>query len=514
LTVGWSNSISNSDGNGTTESLLRFYDVAGNTTGVLDQNIRTSQKTKSNNNTISTSYTEPIGNNKVLELNYRYTNRHTTSDRDAWNLSSNGKYDSINLAQTNYFENDFLAHRAGLNFRVQTAKYNFQLGGAVEFSELKNHAIRALDTSNTTVNQNFLNFFPTANFNYTFSRTKNLRIFYRGATDQPGISQLQNVPDISNPLQVTNGNPALKQQFNNNVNINYNTFNVTTFKFLSVNMNVSNALNKIVNSIDSLRPEQIKNFGIDSNVRGAQYIVPVNLNGAFNASSFITYGIPLKGKMKGGNINFNNNIIYNRDVSLLYQKENITKTFTVTQGAGVNLDIKQILNIGLNGSLSYNNVSYTARPEQNEKYYTQTYSVDVSYTFLKSLVLSSDFDYYVNTGRANGFNQSIPLWNASLAKQLFKKKNGELKFSVNDLMNQNQSITRTVIDNYIQDTRSMVLRRYFLLTFTYNLNRAGTGNQQRQQGGMQNMPRSIQRQMERQSTPSGTQMPRSGGQPE
>lgn len=496
LTVGWNNSISNSNGNGTTENPIRFYDKPGNIISVLNQNIRTAQKTRSASNAISASYTEPIGNDKLLEFNYAYTNRHTTSDRDAFNFN-NGKYDSINEAQTNYFENNFIAHRAGINFRVQTVKSSFQLGSALEFSGLNNHRILALHNRDTTVNQKFTNFFPTANFNYNFSRTKSLRVFYRGRTSQPGISQMQDVPDISNPLRVTNGNPGLKQEFTNNFNISYHTFNVTTFKFLSVNINLGNTLNKIVNSIDSLTEEQARAFHIDSAVKGSQYTVPVNMNGANNLSSFITFGIPLKGKLKGSNINFNNNITYNRDLSLLYKEENITSTFAVTQTAGVNLDIREKLNLGLNASLAYNKVSYSLRANLNDEYYTQTYSADISWFFLKSLVFATDFDYYVNTGRTNGFNQNVPLWNTSLALQLFRKKNGELKFSVNDLLNQNQSITRTVSDNYIQDARSMVLRRYFMLAFTYSLNRSGSN--QRQQGPVQNLPRSIQRQMERQT---------------
>ena len=85
------------------------------------------------------------------------------------------------------------------------------------------------------------------------------------------------------------------------------------------------------------------------------------------------------------------------------------------------------------------------------------------------------------------------MWNASIAHQIFKKKNGEIKISANDLLNQNQAIGRSVGDNYIEDTRSLVIKRYFLLTFTYNLSKG-----QRQQTGMPNMPAGMERRVERQ----------------
>jgi hypothetical protein len=89
-----------------------------------------------------------------------------------------------------------------------------------------------------------------------------------------------------------------------------------------------------------------------------------------------------------------------------------------------------------------------------------------------------------------------------MAREIFKKKNGEIKISVNDILNQNKSITRTVGDNYILDSRSNVLKRYFMLTFTYNLNRAGINN--RNQNTPRGVPRNIQREMDQLKTDQTT----------
>ncbi|MBC7889473.1 MAG: outer membrane beta-barrel protein [Ferruginibacter sp.] len=470
FTIGWNTNLSESDGDGLNTSPYTFYNKDGSINRVQNRQQRNDQATNSFNNTISTSFTELIDSNKIIELNYAYSNNQSESDRRTYDYNAvTDKFDSVNKPQTNYFENGFSSSRIGTNFRLKKEKYDFQLGGAIQLASLENMSHRALTGKDSTMRQRYTNFFPTASFNYNIRSRKSLRFNYRGSTRAPSITQLQDVLDVSNQLNYRSGNPDLQQEFNNNFTFSYNTFNVSNFVYLNTNISAGTTSNRIVNSIDYFK-------SADSS-RSILLTKPVNVDGSYNISFSGTIGIPLKkvasGKRSPMNLNLTTSMRYNRDVSILYKQTYFSYTTLVNQRLNFNYNIQNKLDVGASANFTYNEAIYTVNQQQNFKYFSHNYSLDITYTIFKKINLSSDFDYYINSGRSSGFNQSIPLWNASAAMFLFKKKNAEVRLSVYDIMNQNKNISRNIGENYFEDTYTQVLRRFFMLSFMYNLNRFG-----------------------------------------
>jgi len=457
FTMGWRNSKGDNESKGISRSPVSTYNASGNIASVINLNQQAFQENESGNNTVSASYTEPVGRNKLFEVNYAYSGNDNTSDKKTYDYNSgSGKYDLINNQQTNYFDYNNTSSRAGFNFRHQLKKFNYQLGMGFQISDLENRSITPSTGKDTTVKQRFTNLFPTANIAYAITRSKNIRINYRGRTNAPSVAQLQNVPDVSNPLLIKTGNPSLKQEFVNNININYNSFALASQRFFSASLNVTYTGNKIVNSIDSVNAVTI-------------IYKPENMDGSFTGSGMASLNFPVK-KIKGFNVNLTNMMYLSRDANLVFRKKNFTTVFQVNQSAGINYG-KDKFDLAVSTAFVYNIVAYNLDGNTNTKYFNHAYSADFTYRFKNRLFFLTDFDYYISSGRTAGYNQDVFLWNVSFAKKFFQTNIAEVKFTVYDILKQNNGINRIIGENYFEDIRANVVPRFFMLTISYNLNK-------------------------------------------
>ena len=459
FTLGWRNSKGDNESDGYNISPITAYHSNGSIASYFNLNQQAFQENESGNNTVSASYTEPIARNKLFEINYAYTGSNNISDKKTYDFNSGtGKYDQLNAQLTNYFDYTNTSNRVGFNFRHQLKKFNYQVGLGYQTSNLENRSITPSTGKDTTVHQKFTNLFPTANINYAITRSKSIKVYYRGRTNAPSVTQLQDVPDVSNPLMIKTGNPSLKQEFVNNMNVNYNSFAFATQRFFSASVSINYTGNKIVNSIDSLNAVTI-------------IYKPENMNGSFSGSGTASLNFPLK-KIKGLNVNLTNMMYLSRDANLLYKQKNFTTLFQVNQSVGVNYG-KDKFDLSVSGALVYNVAAYEVEEGSNTTYFNQAYSADLTYRFKNRFFVLTDFDYYISSGRSAGYNEDVFLWNVSFAKKFFQTNVVEIKFTIYDILKQNNGINRIIGENYYEDVRSNVVPRFFMLTGSYNLNRFG-----------------------------------------
>ena len=422
------------------------------------------------------SYTEPIDKKSQVELSYNYSNNRNESTQETNRYDGGSSKYVQDSVLTNDFLNNNISHRVNLNYRRQVSKeWSYTVGLGVQ------HAILESDnrTKNVSLSQSFNNLFPTLSLQYSKNRAKTLRFNYRGSTRQPNISQLQDVIDITNPLNIRRGNPALNQEFNNNLSLMYTSFDIFTFKNFFIGANGGFVSNKIANYLTTNFKSQSVQYAEDSILLtpGAQYSKPVNVNGAYNFSTFVNYGFQIK-KIKA-NVNFTTTALFNRDVTLVRDVteaeavRSYTKNYVLGERVSFNMNLKDRFDLNFTSSTSYTIAKYSRQQELNNNFFSQMFSLEPTYTTKTGWIFGIDFDYNMYRGQGEEFNQSVPLFNASVSKQVFKNKAGEIKLYVFDLFKQNQSITRNVQENFIEDVNTQVLQRYVMLSFTYNLRKFG-----------------------------------------
>ncbi|HEX6914918.1 MAG TPA: TonB-dependent receptor, partial [Chitinophagaceae bacterium] len=421
------------------------------------------------------SYTEPIGKRSQMELSYNYNNNRNNSDQDVVSYDqASGKYVQDDTL-SNEFYNTSISHRVTASVRQQINKdWNWVAGIGIQHSELTsdNRSRKQYFT------QSFDNFFPTVSIQYSKNRARNIRINYRGSTRQPAITQLQDVIDPTNTLSTRRGNAALDQEFVHSFNLMYASFDIFTFKNFFAGINGGFTSNKISNYVttNSTTMPGLSDDGVPV-APGGQHTTYTNLDGAFNFATFMNIGFPVK-KLKG-NLNLTSTVALNRDVSMVRDISEAspstayTRNYVFAERVSFNMNIRERFDLNLSGTSTYSMVKNSRQPRLDADYFTQMISLEPTYSSKKGWIFALDFDYNFYRGQSEGYNQEIPLLNASIAKQLFKNKAGELKIQAFDLLNQNQSITRTVETNYVEDANTRVLQRYFMVSFTYHLRKFG-----------------------------------------
>ena len=449
-------------------------------------------------------YTEPLTENLFLEANYQYSWNISKSGKDTYNSGSDVFdsthiiYDPMNETYDALYSssilNEYVNQRAGVSLTWQTNKLNAQVGAAANPTKTHN------ETNGETYDSNVINWSPEARVRYRFNDYTNIMVNYNGRSNQPSTSQLMPVPDNTNPLNISLGNPYLQPYFNHNMRANFGFTDMQSFTSVNVNLSGGMVQNAITNA-----------QWYDQS--GVQYSIPVNGPGTGNANAMIMVNSPI------GRSNFSimsmTNARYNQSTSYIgtgklasdkyYDAENVTFDFdafhkdfpdlgnttaftenkTMTTGVMQSLRLtyrNDFVELVAGGRTNMSKSFYTMNAVSQKATWSNAAQFEMNWTLPFGMNLISDVNYRWYNGYTTPQEPEF-IWNAEIT-QLILNNTCTIALRAYDLLNQAKNLFVTDQSNYHQETRNNTLGRYVVVSLTYRFGTFGGNRGKRGPGGM------------------------------
>ena len=487
---------------GYNQSLTRTFDTGSPRDSIINQ--RFDQNSRNSSMSGRLVYTEPLGHDFYLEANYSYSWNRSTSIKDTYNSGGNASdlvdmeaghltYDPAGETYDDIYSNNILNRyvnqSAGLNFMYQKKNIRAQLGAAFRPTDTHN------ETNGESYDSRVFNWSPQAMLGYDIDDNTNIRMFYFGRSSQPSTSQLMPVPDNSDPLNISLGNPELIPYFNHNLRTMFGYTDKETFMSIHARFGGSLVQDPIVNA-----------QWYDSN--GAQFSIPVNgplsgsadgrvmINSPFGKDSKFSVFSMTNARYSESNSYigktgaFDTDRYYDsstaefdydtflddfRNIGDQMFTENKTRSLNFTQRLRFTFRNEAVeVNIGGRTRVSkswYTIASYNQKPTWNNQV-----DASVNWTIPGGVNLISSLDYNWYNGYTTPQEDEFVL-NAEINKLLFKDK-FTLALKAYDIFNQSKNLSVTDESNYHLETRNNTLGRYVILSLTYRF-----GNFNGPQGG-------------------------------
>lgn len=424
----------------------------------LGRSVFQNQLGDNNNNSynVGLTYTEPLGELWFLTLNASKRNNNTELIREFRDLDPETlTIETINETLSRAYDNSFNYTLAGTNLRFRNQAMNLSFGVDFQQSSL-NGKIRNLDDP---ITKDFTFFLPKASFQL---ENTNLRMNYSTSIREPSIDQLQPVPDNSDPLNIYVGNPDLVPEYRHNMRIMYNFFDQFNFRSLFASVRMGYTKNRITTA----------SFVDEFFVRERK---PLNTEGETTLAANINYSSPLnfmKAKFRAGiSSSWTNGINFIQNVETGIDRWTNGFNFMIENKK------KDLVDISVGTRYSFNNTFYKENNTLNNSFVNQTYESNLIVYPGKGWTLDTKYEYFIYAQAGFTEDTKINLWQASVSKGFMNNKL-TAKLRVFDILNQNKGVTRSAVENYIMESISNTIGRYFMFSVQYNLSALGSQPQQ------------------------------------
>ena len=431
------------------------------------------------------TYSEPLWKATFLQFSYKFTYSYSKSDRSTYDFSKYsfdgispeygawgnylgrldgelGDYRDDKLSRYSEYRN--YTHDIQVMMRFIRQKYNLNFGVMIQPQRSKfiqDYQGKYVDTVRTVTNVS-----PTLDFRYRFSKMSNLRVNYRGTTSQPSISQLLDITDNSDPLNISKGNPGLKPSFTQNFRLFYNNFVQNHNKGVMTYINFSTTSNSISNKVTY------------DETTGERITRPENINGNWNVMGAFMFNCSID-STGVWNINTDTNLGYNHYVSYLSLDKSQDSQKNTTQNTTWNERLSlsyrnDWLELSLDGTLAYNHAKNKLQPNSNLDTWQFSYGPSMTLTAPWGTSLNTSLSCSSRRGYSDAsMNTDEFVWNAQLSQGFLKGKPLTVMLQFYDLLHQQSTFSRAISSVSRTDTEYNAINSYAMLHVVYRMNLFG-----------------------------------------
>ena len=466
--------------------LFREKNIAGQDSTYFTARYNTTP-TDNSGYVISALYSEPLWKGAHLQTNYELRYSQNKSDRqtydfshqpenifsgiipvyrewDTWLAPVRSTLDGFldkNLSRYSEYKN--YTHNIRLTLRHWQEEYDYNVGFLVQ----PQHSDFVQDYRGIYVDtvRNVTNLTPTIDFHYKFSDQQNIWVHYRGDTQQPDITQLLDITDDSNPLYISQGNPGLKPQFTNSLNVYYNNYIQKHKRSFVVYGNYRNTRNSISNLVRY------------NSTTGGSISRPENINGNWNADGGFTFNTALDSAAHW-NIGTDTRARYNNYVSYIAQqradaRKNTTRSVNLTERLNFSFR-NDWLEVTLDGWCNYQHTRNELQPTAN----LDTWQFNYGGQMLLRLPYGIEVSTNLHENCRRGYNDPSSntnelIWNGQVTKSFLKSKSLVVSLNFYDILAQQSNYSRWISATGRSDTRYNSINSYAMLHVRYRLNMFG-----------------------------------------
>ena len=431
------------------------------------------------------TYSEPLWKATFLQFSYKFTYSYSKSDRSTYDFSKYsfdgispeygawgnylgrldgelGDYRDDKLSRYSEYRN--YTHDIQVMMRFIRQKYNLNFGVMIQPQRSKfiqDYQGKYVDTVRTVTNVS-----PTLDFRYRFSKMSNLRVNYRGTTSQPSISQLLDITDNSDPLNISKGNPGLKPSFTQNFRLFYNNFVQNHNKGVMTYINFSTTSNSISNKVEY------------NEKTGERTTTPENINGNWNVMGAFMFNCSIDSAgvwniNTGAHANYNNYVSYLSVDQNSSSLKNTTRSLTWRQNLSLSYR-NDWAEFSLDGTLTYNKAKNKLQPTSNLNTWQFSYGPSMTLTAPWGTSLNSSLSISSRRGYSDSsMNTDEFVWNAQLSQGFLKGKPLTIMLQFYDILRQQSTFSRAISATSRTDTEYNAINSYAMLHVIYRLNLFG-----------------------------------------